>query len=382
MGGYDNVHVQYRQADALHLFPVLIYFAMKFRVILSGIAALLFTLLALDLFLKATRISPPVLKYYNEEFGALNVPNIKYMKFREGLFLGETNYDGRFRENYPKRKNDTSVLRIVLVGDSFVEGIDVFSRHHFAAHMERIMSNALSRKVEVLDFGRGNCTLQASSYYYLNYIKKEYDADMVLFFVEARDLTAVTDYPSTSFVFDDKVGDIVPSKAWMESADYRIVSKLKKMGILNVLDNSGLFRLAYRTKSGIGMYGVLPKVLGKLYPQPPTQTYDRMEAKLELSKVAGRIFDSLSKEENPRVLFVLRNFPLESQVLRSYMDSKQFDYIDLKDTLDYKIVRNTTDDAYYFKASGLYGGHWNHIGHKAVGHFLSNRLLQRLDSIK
>jgi hypothetical protein len=347
---------------------------MIFKRLLIGTLITVIALFVLDQYLKFTRTTPPILKYYHDEYGALNVPNIKYLKFKEGLFLGQTNYDGRFREHYPKRKIDSSTFRIVLVGDSFVEGIDVYSRHHFATHMEDIMSKKLGNKVEVLNFGRGNCTLQSSSYYYLNYIKKEYDADLVLFFVEARDLSQISDYPSTSFVFSDSLGDIVASKSWMETLDFKLVKTLKDMGALYYLNNSGLFRLAYRTKSGIGMYGFFPKVFGKFFPQPAVQTYDRFEVNLEMSKTAGRIFDTLSKESGPRVLFILRNFPLESSVLQRYMDSVDYDYIDLKDTLDYKYVRNTTDDAYFFKATGLYGGHWNHLGHKAIGYFLSNRL--------
>ena len=345
-----------------------------------GVIIALVTLFAVDRFLNVTRITPPILKYYNEEYGALNVPNIKYLKSREGFFLGETNYDGRFRENYPKRKTDSNTLRIILVGDSFVEGIDVLARNHFAAYMERLISAQLNRKVEVLDFGRGNCTLQPSSYYYLNYIKKEYDIDLVLFFTEARDLQPVADYPSTAFVYDSTVDNLVVSKSWKESQEFKAVTKMESLGLLGVLNNSGLFRLAYRARSGISMYGFLPKVLGKFYGERATQTYERMETKQELSRTSAHIFDTLSKQTDPPVWFVLRNFPLESRQLEDFMGSMHYNFFDLKDTLDFKIIRNTKDDAYYFKTTNLYGGHWNHLGHKAVGYFLSNKLVQGIKS--
>lgn len=339
--------------------------------IFIGLAALFLT----DRFLNLTRITPPILKYYDETYGALNVPGIRYMKSREGFFLGTTNYDGRFRENYPKRKKDKNTLRIILVGDSFVEGIDVLSRNHFASIMEQKISAALNCTVEILDFGRGNCTIQPSSYYYLNYIKKEYDANLVLFFTEARDIEPITDFPSTSFVYNESTKQLEASKDWNQSSDYKLTKKLDDIKVLPLLNASGLFRLTYRARSGLQMYGFWPKILGKFYGEVQPQTYDRVETDKAMSKTSEKIFDTLSKQTDPPVWFVIRNFPFESKSLEKYMDSVQYDYISLKDTLDFKQIRNTEDDAYYFKTTGLYGGHWNHLGHKAVGNFLSNRII-------
>lgn len=351
---------------------------MNIRKIVVAVVCFGLTSLALDRYLNLTRITPPILKYYNDEFGALNTPNIEYLKVKEGLFLGRTNYDGRFRENYPKRRTDPRAVRIILVGDSFVEGIDVFSRNHFAAIMEKTLSARLGRNVEILDFGRGNCTIQPSSYYYINHIKKEYDADLVLFFTEARDLEEVTIYPSTAFVYDPATGGLRASYLWRESPDYRLTRKLQDLGILGALNGSGWFRLAYRARSGIEMYGFLPKVLGKFYGEVPAQNYDRTEMNQAASMTTQKIFDTLSKESAPPVWFVVRNFPLESKHLERYMDSLGFRYIDLADTLDFKTIRGTKDDAYFFKTTGAYGGHWNHLGHKAVGAFLSDRILKEM----
>src|SRR4051812_35676489 len=97
------------------------------------------TAICIEAFLKLSRITPPTLKYYNSTYGSLNRPNIDYFKSVEGLYVGKSNYDGRFRENYGKRKTDKKTLRIVLIGDSFVEGIDVFSNNHFAGYIENIL---------------------------------------------------------------------------------------------------------------------------------------------------------------------------------------------------------------------------------------------------
>lgn len=352
------------------------------RQFFSSFFILALTICLLDLYLNLTKTTPPILKYYNETFGALNVPNIKYLKSKEGFFIGSTNYDGRFRETYPKRKIQKNSFRIILVGDSFVEGIDVLSRNHFANYMEQILEKKLMCKVEVLNFGRGNCTLQPSSYYYLNYIKKEYDADIVLFFTEARDVEEASNFPSTSFIYNNSKKRLEESKIWEQSKDYQITKALNDFGLLAPFSRSGWFRLAYRSKSGIEMYGFFSKIFGKFYGEVKLQTYQRTPITKEVSKTSAMIFDSLSKEVFPPITFVIRNFPLESENLEKYMDSMKYRFISLKDTLDFKTIRNTSDDAYYFKTTNLYGGHWNHLGHKAVGYFLSNRIVNEIQSGK
>ncbi|MGB4773099.1 MAG: hypothetical protein WBP58_16675 [Chitinophagaceae bacterium] len=351
---------------------------MRLKNIAFAVVLFLLTVVIVDRFMNYARVTPPILKYYHKEYGALNVPDIEYLKSKEGLYLGKTNYDGRFRENYPKRRQDSTAYRIILVGDSFVEGIDVMSRNHFAVHMENIMSKHLGRKVEVLNFGRGNCTLQPSAYYYVDYIRKEYDADLVLFFTEARDIVEVSDYPSTAYVFNKQTGVLEASRNWQNSGDYQLVQKLEDMKLLGFLNASGWFRLAYRAKAGLGAYGFYPKVFGKFYGEVGTQTYDRDPLNMPISETTKAIYDTLEKVEGPQLWFVLRNFPLESVRLKHYLDSMQYRVIDLADTLDVKTIKGTKDDAYYFKTTGLYGGHWNHLGHKAVGHFLSNRILKEI----
>jgi hypothetical protein len=353
---------------------------MKITSILITIGIFLATVICLDRFMNYARVTPPILKYYNKEYGALNVPNIEYLKTKEGLYLGQTNYDGRFRENYPKKRIDSTTFRIILVGDSFVEGIDVLSRNHFAVYMEEILSKKLGRKVEVLNFGRGNCTLQPSAYYYINYIRKEYDADLVLLFTEARDVEEVSDYPSTSFVYNKTNRQLEANNDWQYSSDYQLVQKLEQIGALGFLNGSGWFRLAYRAKAGIFMYGFWPKVLGKFYGEVATQTYNRDPVKLQISQTTKAIYDTLVRADGPPLWLVLRNFPLESDRLKAYLDSMHYNVIDLADTLDGKLIKGTKDDAYYFKTTGLYGGHWNHLGHRAVGHFLSDRINYLIDN--
>lgn len=349
------------------------------------VATLLITVLVMEVYLRYTRITPPTVKYYDKNFGSLNRPNIDYFKSVEGYYVGPTNYDGRFRENYPKRKQDKKTLRVLLIGDSFVEGIDVLSRNHFATYMENIIGKKLGRKVEVLDFGRGNCTLHASSYYFENYISHNYDADIILYFTEYRDIFNFNNYPSTIYTFDsDSAQNLTAGYYWKEAPEYKLHEKLISIPVLAEYDNSAYFRLAYRAKAGIGMRGFPNITLGKFYGMRKEQDYKYTNfGDTAISALTKKLYDTVYQYNKGQVLYVVRNMPFDAGIIMDYLKEKEYKFINLDDTVDHQYnIRNTNINAYYFRATKAYGGHWNNDGHKAVGTFLSNFILKNLNNFK
>jgi hypothetical protein len=344
--------------------------------------AALATLVFFDFFMKQVKITPPILKYYHEVYGSLNRPEINYLKATQGLFIGNTNYDGRFRESYLKKKQDRKTLRIALVGDSFVEGIDVLSRNHFAQYMEDTLKKILGTNVEILNFGRGNCILHASSYYFTNYIQKEYDADLVLYFTEFRDILPSGDYPSTSFALNDTTGALVADKSWQNSAEYRLHKKLVNIPVVKYYEDLAASRLAYRAWSGIKTRGFLPLTLGKFYREVPPPNYTYAKFDVPVSPLSRKMYDSIMQYDAGQVIFIVRNLPTDASIVKEYFTEKKYPFIDLDDILDKEIIRGTNVNAYYFKATQSYGGHWNHEGHKAVGNFLAQRIYRDLKTYK
>jgi hypothetical protein len=353
-----------------------------FLFILGAVLSLLF----FELYLRYARITPPVLKFFNNEFGSLNRTNIRYMKSVEGYFVGNTNYAGRFRENFSPLKNSKEILRILLIGDSFVEGIDVLSANHFAARLESELASKFNRKVEILNFGRGNCTLYASSYYYINHIVKEYDADMVLYFTEQRDIIGQDNYPSTTFSLDSN-NSLKPDFSWRNRFDYKIDLKLKSLGFLSYYEKSVYSSLIYRAFAGKNMYTLLSTTFGKFVGELPEQDYNPKNSEFSISNLSEAIYDTLPKANpNSKFIYVVRNFPVNSDQLVSYLNEKKYNMIDLSDTLNSFYIKGTNTNVYYFKATNTYGGHWNHEGHKVVATFLANRIFRtfsnyRLNSI-
>jgi hypothetical protein len=340
------------------------------------------SVILLEVFLKFSQTTPPPIKYYDKVYGSLNRPNMDYFKSVEGYFIGRTNSDGRFGENYTKRKGDPKALRILLIGDSFVEGIDVFSKNHFARHIERNLSKKLERKVEIVNFGRGNCTLHASSYYFKNYIEQNYDADIVLYFTEARDAQDSNDYPSTGYTLDDSdIPQLIARFHWRSSPDYILHNKLSSIPVLAMYDSSSFFRLLYRARSGTKIIGFPVITLGKFYGPRPEQDYQLVSNEGSVvSALTRRVYDLVYRYDKGQVIFVVRNMPIKAQNIIDHMNLEGYSHIDLDDAFDGYNIRNTSVNAYYFKASMAYGGHWNNDGHKAVGEYLSKSILENIDS--
>lgn len=350
--------------------------------ILLFIGTTLITLIFFEIFLKGTRITPPTAKYFNEIFGALNRPNIDYMKCKEGLYLGKTNYDGRFRENYSMRKKDKKTLRIGLIGDSFVEGIDVFSRDHFAQIMEDKLKKQLHCNVEILDFGRGNCTITNSSFYFVNHIIPNYDLDLILYFTEYRDIFVETGYPSASYILNDSTGVLETSNSWRKTPEYSIHKKLTALPVLKYYEDIAFTRLAYRTYSGVKQMGFALQTFGKFVGEPSFQTYQYEKKEGEVSATTKKVFEKIMQYSNGQVLFVVRHLPFDAQVVQDYFEEKRYPYIDLRDTFAQQLIKGTQTNAHFFKTTQSFGGHWNHEGHIAVGNFLANRVYQNLGQYK
>ncbi len=351
------------------------------------IFSLLVTLVCLDIFLKQTRITAPTIKYYDEKYGSLNRANMKYFKSVEGLFFGNTNYDGRFRENYAPRKSDKRTLRILLLGDSFAEGIDVFPKNHFAQIVEDSLGKKLGRKVEVINYGKGNSTIHSSSYFFLNYLSKKYDVDLVFIFADGRDLYNMpykTSLPSTCYVMDSN-NHLIVSDYWKQSPEYRISVKLANTPVLKYYEDLAYFRLLYRAYARVKINGFGAQTLGKLWAAPKLQSeknYTYNIANEEICPLTQKLYDTMYSYDKAQVVFILRNKPINAPVILEYVKSKNYQYINLADTFDNFNIKGTKIDAYYFKATNTYGGHWNNEGHEAVGNYLVHQIYKNFENYK
>ncbi len=362
----------------------------KLKWIATFVASVMLSGAALELFLKYAGVSAPVLSYFHEDLGTFPRPNLKYIKFKEGFFLGESNSHSRFGENFLKQK-PADAFRIGLVGDSYVEGLDVLSRHHFRKILEDDLHSRTGRRIEVLNFGRGNSTLPFTAYMLMNYAL-DYELDLVLFFVEGRDRDPQPWSGRTGYELRD--GELVVNADWRQSSKYGLFKWLSGKPVLNRIFDLSTLGLVNRVVNNIQHRSFSWILLDKFHPFIFSDANRRADGRkipseqrkhvsvVEASERIVRKLVARGKQGAPEILFVIRPLPSgPAPELEPFLVAMDADYLDLGEIFVGgvgDILLESGIDAKYFKASGASGGHWNHAGHRAVGRYLASRVSDRL----
>ena len=142
---------------------------------------LVLTLACLDVFLQAAEIQTTMETTINDDYGPAYVAGKKVARFNEGFYIGKVNEMGHYgpARSYEKSADEK---RIVLMGDSFVMGITVFERDHFASLLEKDLDGDSDDTVQVLNFGRPDFNFW-NMYQYHHDFASRWDHDLTLFFV-------------------------------------------------------------------------------------------------------------------------------------------------------------------------------------------------------
>lgn len=349
-------------------------------------------LLGHNIFLFFAEIVPPSLTSFKENFGLYPKANLDYIRIKEGLFIGTTDADGRFGDNYTRDKR-ANRIRIGLVGDSYVQGTDVMSDLHFRRIMEDKLNEGLaSKQYEVINLGRNNFNIPYSYHYYQNF-GNQFNLDHVLYFMEERDFNAES-LNKLSTYYEVKDGKLVANKDWQKTGTFQMLSTLDNTPLLKYYSDVPSINLLNRARMNVKIRGLNNIILGKfasldLLLNRTEQNYShhdedywsgQTENNQTISEVTKIIIDELLASTSPKVTVVTRNYPVKVKKLEQYLLSKDADVIKLSEIFDGPYIRGTSINANFFKASNLYGGHFNHHGHQALGVFLAEEMKERLDN--
>ena len=121
---------------------------------------------------------------------------------------------------------------------------------------------------------------------------------------------------------------------------------------------------------------------GKFCGTSADQDYTPLTVSDTVSLLTKKIYDTICKYNNGQIIFVVRDKPVNNPAIIQYLKTSNYKYINLADAFDGYNIKNTKINAYYFKASNAYGGHWNNDGHKTMGTFLSNIILENMSTYK
>lgn len=340
----------------------------SFNKIARNIALFIFSfvigILFFEIFLRTTEIMLPSYVYDNPELGRTQKPlALVNTVGAEGFYMGRINKFGYVAKAYDKEKNK-DVFRIALIGDSYIEGLQIFERDHFETYLRQMLSKSINKKVEVLNFGIGGIDLRGM---YLRFDKfaKEYNPDLTLFFAKEEDLVRKDVLPTPEpYIVKDTIAF---NEDFLNTPDSRL---RQKFAFVRAFSVGNLLKEVFEVYHN-GLF--LNVLFDKFYPEkisiepPLKKTYSIQNDKFYL--INKKIFEILAGKQDLKyhpVIVQVEDFPLYYNELLQELKIKIFP---LKDELGkYNELELT-----YWKASGKIG-HWNHFAHMVVGKYLSKQI--------
>lgn len=328
-------------------------------ILFSFLLSFSISMVVLEFFISTTFIAEQSNNDIYNDIGRGRRAGFEYVKFGEGFSAGQFNEFRYMGPGYSFKKKP-GTLRIALLGDSYVEGFQVFERNHFRKILEEELKRKLNQNVEVLNFGRSGFDI-ADMYCYNESFVSDFNPDLSLYFISNADLSPETTDPlQLKLIYENDSLFVVKDF----SASYiQVYNKTKWFiqysSILNMLNNCRKIANAE---------GILPILLDKLYPVTANQSQSVGEFKIPT--ITSEILNHLNTND----IIINRDYnKLDGEFVDSIKSNKLV-LIDLSDTLQY--MKGNGVDPNYWEATKKYG-HWNQSGHKAVAIFIADRLLER-----
>ena len=338
------------------------------------LAVLAVSLLGLDLWLQLAEIQPPLENRADAELGPVYRDNVRFSRFSEGFFLGGANEWGYLGKGAPPARTP-GVVRIALMGDSFVLGHTVFERHHFKETLARELSARVGRPVEVLNFARADYCLWNMHQHYVDHVLK-WDPDLTLFFLSDGDLTP--NYPAdpAMYPYTELVdGELRTNRGFLHSGKRRLYLRvepvltrlaLPRLGfnLLKVIDSGqwrsmllGKFAPAQEDGPGVKL-GEVPGPLpaeALALPGPP------------LPEVSTRILRDLAARGRTAAVIQWEIRPTN----REAIIASGLPTMELAPLWAEMLAGGV--DPWYWAVTGK-RGHWNHVAHGELGEYLADRI--------
>lgn len=324
----------------------------KFLLALCG------TFLLLELFIYNAGISRKSEVSFSQQTGKSFTPNYNYTWFSEGYSMGVINQGGYLGPYYKKEKG-SHIKRVALLGDSYVEGFQVFDRNHFRAILEGKLNSELKDSVEVLNFGRSNFNFP-NMFAYENLGAKSYAPDLSLFFVSREDLTSLTT--------DVLLPNVSPTS--LEVVPFLSNESAERFSKANhVLSASSLAYMLNSARRSVQTRGVFNSIFDGKFNSVTLEEPNESD----IQPINLKLFEKLNKE---KVIFVYREKTPLPNNLKQAIQNAGIDLIDLSSFLTELENLGENPNAWFNQKSD---GHWNVKGHRAVGTYLVSTVSSKLD---
>lgn len=330
---------------------------------LQFIISFLATLFIMDLFIYFSETQSLPTKNYNENDVQERRSNVKLTFFNEGFFFGSTNGDGFLGDRINREETENN---IVLIGDSYIEGFQLFQRHHFMTHLKNILKNTLGANYSVINRGMGEQNLSDS---YISLRTSFADSSTFIVFINPDQLH-LKNYVSKKKPFLYLENERLNTETgYKNERKYEIYKQISSTFLYSTIFQSIKLMI---NKIIIGKYNEI--IFGKLthsFHREPKNAVIQNDFNQDISEINKRILLDLSRQRN--IFLVLMKNITKSQ--KNFFDLNSIRTINLGIPLS--DLKNSGLDPYYWNVTKM-EGHWNHYGHKAIGGFIADEIIEEI----
>lgn len=312
--------------------------------ILVYLASAILALIGIDVVFQHSKIISGLHAEVNE-YGTFFRPNIHSYFFNEGVGMQYTDQDGLTTFN-PEQDESWN-----LYGDSFIEALQVFQRHHFAYNLSE------ERKVTIRNLGQSSMNFE-SMYARYFYAKEKYPASKHIFFISSDDFDS------------DDIGHFLALPEFNESDQIIEHSSFTYQGSLqrtieDKLYNSSALMLL---KSDVRQIknGQTPSILFDKFYTDSTREPEYPD--LVKPKRIAALLKRLNKE--PNIIWIYRGKEPMPDRYKALFKEANINVLDLEQAIT---SETSTPSFYYHKVTNSFG-HWNREGHRFIAEFLANEL--------
>jgi len=328
------------------------------------ISSFVFVLLIAELFIKNAKISEVSFADYYDDIGKGLAEADTYVFFNEGFGIVSTN-SSRFIGDNVALKKDENTIRIALIGDSFVESMQIFERHYFGNIAENILNEKFNQKninIEILNFGRSNFNI-GNMYAYQKLYVDTFNPDYILYFLSNDDLKCDYSFAPLLPITSIENGKL---KTSIDKNKEELDSYQKSKFVTQKLALGNLFNFCRRK---INNKETLPILLGKFYikPSKPDMIQNKLNEKYEMDSITQEIIHTMDantiiiNRENEQLPIIFKNLCLANNL--TYWELNPTFEVLKKSGIIYN-KWNVTNKI----------GHWNQPTHKAIGENIAKEM--------
>lgn len=327
-----------------------------------------FTIIILELFLQLGSVGVLSDNVTDTKLGNALKPNYQFVYFNEGFSVGKINDFGYYGPAYPRINKNKE--RICLLGDSYVEGIQVFERNHFRNILENELNNSNSIKYEVLNFGRSGFNLN-NVYCYYNLFVKEFNPTKSIVFISASDL--LNNETSKLLPFAEKINDsIYINNDFIDYPPFKYKQATEAFRGKSIILG---FISKCITIIKSGEYKEI--VFEKLTPSNNKDVIKDIDKSIKMTDLTKSIIMELS---NQNCVFVIHretttntyDYLIDEFV--TYAQNINIEVVDLSPLFE-SLKKNEINFNHWGKSKKK--GHFNQQGHKEIANYLYNYLISK-----